>query len=55
MTKLMAGLAASAVGLLLRDPLDGAFGTIVGETLGFVIGVGVYLALIRFLSEVRDK
>jgi hypothetical protein len=51
----MAMLVASAAGLLLRDPLDGAFGVGLGETLGLVIAAVVYYYAKQFLGELRGE
>ena len=51
----MAMLLASAVGLLLRDPLDGVLGVGLGEALGLVIAAAVYFFANRMLKELRGE
>jgi EamA domain-containing membrane protein RarD len=55
MAGFMAMVVASAVGLLLRGPLDGVLGVVPGEALGLVVAFAVYFFTRRWLAELRGE
>ncbi|HTO53261.1 MAG TPA: hypothetical protein VMR50_07730 [Myxococcota bacterium] len=55
MTSFMAMIVASAVGMLLRGPLDGLLGVVPGEAIGFILAFAVYFYARRWLAELRGE